>query len=80
MISQSEKTNPISEGPKMNENLFATKVYDNINTFGLEQNKAKTNPISKSIKCCCILTTMPDPCRVLHNPITTTAAMSGVKL
>jgi hypothetical protein len=34
-----EKTNPIPERPKMNENLFATKVYENITTFGLRQNK-----------------------------------------
>ena len=34
-----EKTNPIPERPKMNENLFATKVYENITTFRLEQNK-----------------------------------------
>ncbi len=32
-------TNPIPERPKMNENLFATKVYENITTFRLEQNK-----------------------------------------
>ncbi len=41
-------TNPISERPKMNENLFATKVYENITTFRLEQNKPNTNPISKA--------------------------------
>ncbi len=35
------KTNPIPEMPKMNENLFATKVYENITTFRLEQNKPK---------------------------------------
>jgi len=39
------KTNPIPERPKMNENLFATKVYENITTFRLEQNKPNTNPI-----------------------------------
>ncbi len=38
-------TNPIPEMPKMNENLFATKVYENITTFGLRQNKPNTNPI-----------------------------------
>ncbi len=38
-------TNPIPEMPKMNENLFATKVYENITTFRLEQNKPNTNPI-----------------------------------
>jgi len=32
-------SNPIPERPKMNENLFATKVYENITTFGLRQNK-----------------------------------------
>ncbi len=32
-------TNPIPEKPEMNENLFATKVYENITTFRLEQNK-----------------------------------------
>ena len=37
-------TNPIPERPKMNENLFATKVYENITTFRLEQNKPNTNP------------------------------------
>jgi len=39
------KTNPIPERPEMNENLFATKVYENITTFALRQNKANTNPI-----------------------------------
>jgi len=34
-------SNPIPERPKMNENLFATKVYENITTFGLRQNKPK---------------------------------------
>jgi hypothetical protein len=29
----------------MNENLFATKGYENITTFRLEQNKPNTNPI-----------------------------------
>ena len=43
-------TNPIPEMPKMNENLFATKVYENITTFRLEQNKAKTNPIKPNFK------------------------------
>ncbi len=38
-------TNPIPERPKMNENLFATKGYENITTFRLRQNKANTNPI-----------------------------------
>ncbi len=39
------KTNPIPEKPKMNENLFATKVYENITTFRPQKNKANTNPI-----------------------------------
>jgi hypothetical protein len=40
------KTNPIPERPKMNENLFATKVYENITTFRLEQNKPnQTQPV-----------------------------------
>jgi len=46
-------TNPIFEKPKMNENLFATKVYENITTFRLEQNKpnqTRSNPISKAKK------------------------------
>ncbi len=38
-------SNPIPERPKMNETLFATKVYENITTFRLEQNKPNTNPI-----------------------------------
>ena len=45
-------TNPISERPKMNENLFATKVYENITTFRLEQNKpnqTQSNPILSAI-------------------------------
>jgi hypothetical protein len=42
-------TNPISEMSKMNENLFATKVYENITTFGLRQNKPNTNPILSAI-------------------------------
>ncbi len=37
----SELVEPIPEMPKMNENLFATKVYENITTFRLEQNKPK---------------------------------------
>jgi len=40
MISQSEKTNPISEKPKMNVNLFATKDYENEPPSGSN----KTNP------------------------------------
>ncbi len=42
-------TNPIPERPKMNENLFATKVYENITTFRLEQNKPNTNPIKPNL-------------------------------
>jgi hypothetical protein len=42
-------TKPIPERPKMNENLFATKVYENITTFRLEQNKPNTNPIKPSL-------------------------------
>jgi len=42
-------TNPIPEMPKMNENLFATKVYENITTFGLRQNKPNTNPIKPNL-------------------------------
>ena len=39
-------TNPIPERPKMNENLFATKGYENITTFGLRQNKPnQTQPV-----------------------------------
>ncbi len=38
-------TNPIPEMPKMNENLFATKVYENITTFKPQKNKPKSNPI-----------------------------------
>ncbi len=34
-------TKPIPERPKMNENLFATKVYEN----KPRSNSAKTNPI-----------------------------------
>ncbi len=44
------KTNPISEKPKMNESLFATKVYENITTFRLEQNKPNSNPIKPNFK------------------------------
>ena len=39
MISQSEKTNPISEKPKMNVNLYVIKEYENETAFRLEQNK-----------------------------------------
>jgi len=42
-------TNPIPERPKMNENLFATKVYENITTFRLQKNKANTNPIKPNL-------------------------------
>jgi len=39
-------TNPIPERPKMNENLFATKGYENITTFRLRQNKPnQTQPV-----------------------------------
>jgi len=38
-------TNPIPEMPKMNESLFATKVYENITTFKPQKNKPNTNPI-----------------------------------
>jgi len=38
-------SNPIPERPKMNENLFATKVYENITTFRLPKNKANSKPI-----------------------------------
>ncbi|GAG36007.1 unnamed protein product, partial [marine sediment metagenome] len=31
----------------MNENLFATKVYERNYIFAVPENKAKTNPISK---------------------------------
>jgi len=39
-----------AEKPKMNENLFATKVYENETTFALRQNKPNTNPICRMLK------------------------------
>ncbi len=39
-FSQSRKTNPISETPKMNANLFITKVYRKNDASGPK----KTNP------------------------------------
>ena len=41
MISQSEKTNPISERPKMNVNAFSQKDYENETAFRLPKNKPK---------------------------------------
>ncbi len=43
------KTNPIPKRPKMNENLFATKVYENITTFRPQKNKANTNPTCRGV-------------------------------
>jgi hypothetical protein len=40
-------TNPIPERPKMNENLFATKVYENITTFRLRKNKPNQTQFQK---------------------------------
>ncbi len=42
-------TNPIPERPKMNENLFATRVYENITTFRPQKNKPNSNPILSAI-------------------------------
>ncbi len=49
------KTNPIPEMPKMNENLFATKVYENITTFRLEQNKPKQTQSDTLLLCGALL-------------------------
>ena len=40
MISQSEKTNPISKIPKMNVNLYVSEDYENVTTH----RPKKTNP------------------------------------
>jgi len=62
MISQSEKTNPISKMPKMNVNLYVIEDYENeppsgpkktnpIQTQFLQRkNKPKTKPISSKAK------------------------------
>jgi hypothetical protein len=41
MISQSEKTNPISEMPKMNANTYIIEDYENETTFRPQKNKPK---------------------------------------
>jgi len=46
MISQSEKTNPISKMPKMNVNLYVIEDYENEPPSGLK----KTNPIQTQFK------------------------------
>ncbi len=46
MISQSEKTNPISQMAKMNVSLNTTKDYGNFRLYGPK----KTNPIQTQSK------------------------------
>jgi len=46
MISQPEKTNPISEMPKMNVNLYVIEVYENEPPSGSK----KTNPIQSQFQ------------------------------
>ena len=46
MISQPEKTNPISEMPKMNVNLYVIEVYENEPPSGSK----KTNPIKPNLE------------------------------
>ena len=46
MISQSEKTNPISETQKMNANAFSQKDYENETTL----RPKKTNPNKPNFK------------------------------
>ena len=41
MISQSEKTNPISEMAKMNANAFSQKDYENETALRPKKNKPK---------------------------------------
>jgi len=43
------KTNPISEKPKMNVNLFTTKDYENETTLRLQKNKPNL-PAPKGVK------------------------------
>ena len=47
MISQSEKTKPISVKPKMSANLYVIKEYERNDIFAVPENKANSNPISK---------------------------------
>ncbi len=48
-FSQSRKTNPISEKPKMNANAFSQNDYENETTFRPQKNKPNSNPISKQL-------------------------------
>jgi len=53
MISQSEKTNPISEMAKMNANIFITKDYENETTHRPKKTnpiQTQSNPISKQLQ------------------------------
>jgi hypothetical protein len=43
------KTNPISERPKMNANVFITKDYENETTLRLQKNKPNSNPIKPNL-------------------------------
>ncbi len=55
MISQSEKTNPISETQKMNANAFSQKDYENEPPSGPE----KTNPNKPKFRTLFPLTARP---------------------
>jgi hypothetical protein len=46
MISQSEKTNPISKMPKMNANVYIIEDYENETAF----RPKKTNPIKPNFR------------------------------
>jgi hypothetical protein len=49
MISQSEKTNPISKMPKMNANLYVIEDYENEPPSGPKK-QTQTKPISERPK------------------------------
>jgi hypothetical protein len=49
MISQSEKTNPISEKPKMNANAFSQKDYENKTALRHQKNKPNQTQFQRHI-------------------------------
>jgi len=50
MISQSEKTNPISSKAKMSVNIYYTEDYENKWLRRVSKNKPNTNPIQTQSK------------------------------
>jgi len=55
MISQSEKTNPISEMAKMNANIFITKDYENEPPSGPKKTKPKQTQFQTRRRFFCLL-------------------------